>query len=122
MMTTPTPDKQLRLRRAVLIFAVMWTAVWLAGCTSYRDPRAEVIITSSRDDATVYLVPIDKELKKPLMHSVLKEYNMGSTSSRRSLWVQHGYYWLVLEKNGAWSEPVEFEIRLDHLNKVHVDF
>jgi len=115
-------DRQPRIRWTILFAVLVCTAVWFTGCTSYRDPRAEVIVTSSRDDATIYLAPIDKKLPSPLTKSALGEFKMGSTSSNRSLWIHHGYYWLVLEKNGAWSNPVEFEIRLNNLNKVHVDF
>jgi hypothetical protein len=122
-MTANQPtDTQHWIRRVTLLFVLICVIAISVGCTSYRDPRAEVIITSNRDDATIYLVPIDKTLTQPLSHSALKEYNMGSTSSRRGVWVHHGYYWLVLEKNGAWSDPVEFEVRIDYLNKVHVDF
>lgn len=106
----------------VFIVLLLTSALAMTGCTHYGDPRAELIVTSNRDNATIYLVPIDKELVKPLTHEALKQYNIGSTSSRRGIWVRHGYYWLVLEDRGAWSGPVEFEVRLDNLNKVHVDF
>ena len=121
-MIMSSSDTQFWIRRAILLLAMACIMIGLIGCTSYRDPRAEVIITSSRDDATIYLVPIDKKLPQPPTHSALKEFNMGRTSDRRGVWVNQGYYWLVLEKNGAWSDPVEFEVRLNYLNKAHVDF
>ncbi len=106
----------------VFVVAALIVAQAMTGCTHYGDPRAELIVTSNRDDATIYLVPIDKELVKPLTSKALKQYNIGSTSSPRGIWVNHGYYWLVLEDKGTWSGPIEFEVRLDNLNKVHVDF
>jgi len=108
--------------RLLLIAFLAWIAVWLGGCTSYRDPRAEVSVTSNRPDAAVYLVPIKEPLPKPLATNTLKPYYVGKTSDRGGVWVHHGYYWIVLEKGGKFSNPVEFEVRLDYLNKVHVDF
>jgi hypothetical protein len=105
-----------------VLVVVLPLANAFTGCTHYGDPRAELIVTSNRNDATIYLVPIDKELVKPFTRDALKQYNIGSTSSQRGIWVNHGYYWLVLGDKGAWSGPVEFEVRLNNLNKVHVDF
>ena len=106
----------------VFFILVISCANAFIGCTHYRDPRAEVIVTSNKDDATIYLVPMDTELVKPLTHKALEQYNIGSTSSQRGIWVHHGPYWLVLEDRGTLSEPIEFEVRLDYLNKVHVEF
>ena len=110
---------QVRALLLLMILSAIWTTL---GCTSYRDPRAEVIDTSNHDDATIYLVPADKELAEPFTHKALKEYNIGSTSSRRGIWIHHGMYWVILEDKGTWSGAVEFEVRLDYLNKIHVDF
>jgi hypothetical protein len=117
-------SKQTRSRSSFILAAVSLLAVVYAavGCTSYRDPRAEVIVTSNHDDATIYLVPADRTLEQPFTHDALKEYNIGSTSSNRGIWVRHGMYWVILEDSGTWSGPVEFEVRLDYLNKIHVDF
>ena len=106
----------------LLVVVLLPFAHAITGCSYYRDPRAEVIVTSNKDDATIYLVPMDKELVKPLTHKALEQYNIGSTSSQRGIWVHHGPYWLVLEDRGTLSEPIEFEVRLDYLNKVHVEF
>jgi hypothetical protein len=106
----------------IIIAAILFAFQAMTGCTNYRDPRAEVIVTSNHDDATIYLIPADKELVQPFTHKALKEYNIGSTSSRRGIWVHHGMYWVVLEDRGSWSGAVEFEVRLDYLNKIHVDF
>jgi hypothetical protein len=108
--------------RLILVAVFFASVSAMAGCTNYRDPRAEVIVTSNHDDATIYLIPIDKEVAQPFTHNTLKEYNIGSTSSRRGIWVHHGMYWVVLEDRGTWSGAVEFEVRLDYLNKIHVDF
>lgn len=114
---------RLTLRSFLLLaFVAIPIAHAINGCSHYRDPRAEVIVTANRDNATIYLVPADKELVQPFTHNALKEYNIGSTSSQRGIWVHHGQYWLVLEDKGAWSGAIEFEVRLDYLNKVHVDF
>jgi hypothetical protein len=93
-----------------------------AGCTYYADPTAEVVVTSNRDDATVYMVPMDVKIPSPPTEAALKSYAIGVSSGRRSYWLDHGQYWLVLQKDEAWSKPVEFEVRLHYLNKVHVDF
>jgi hypothetical protein len=109
-------------RGAVLIAAAVLAAGMIAGCTYYRDPSAEVIITSNRDEAMVYLVPMDKRIPAPPTAAALKEYAMGTAAPGRSIWVHHGRYWILLEKDGAWSNAVEFEVRLDYLNKIHVEF
>jgi hypothetical protein len=109
-------------QRAILTAAIALAASTLAGCTYYRDPSAEVIITSNRDEAMAYLVPVDREIPKNPTEAALKEYAMGVASPGRSIWVHHGRYWILLEKNGVWSDPVEFDVRLDYLNKVHVEF
>ena len=122
IMKPTTHRTTLYLLSFLLVVVLLPFAHAITGCSYYRDPRAEVIVTSNKDDATIYLVPMDKELVKPLTHKALKQYNIGSTSSQRGTWVHHGPYWLVLEDRGTWSEPIEFEVRLDYLNKVHVDF
>ena len=109
-------------RRAALAVAVLVAVSMTAGCTYYRDPNAEVVITSNRDEAMVYLVPFDKQVPAPPTAQALKEYAMGAASPGKSIWVQHGRYWILLEKNGVWSKAVEFEVRLDYLNKIHVEF
>ena len=106
----------------VFFIVVISCANAFIGCTHYRDPRAELVVTSNKDDATIYLVPNDKELVKPFTREALKQYYIGSTSSQRGIWVDPGYYWLVLEDRGTWSGPIELEVRLDNLNKVHVEF
>ena len=119
----PTARKPAAWTSRILLLAMFGlAALSIAACTHYRDPRAEVIVTSNREDAAVYLVPIDVRIPEPPTRSSMKEFSVGSTSSRRGIWVYHGRYWLVLEKDGTWSQPVEFEVRLDYLNKVHVEF
>jgi hypothetical protein len=110
--------------RGLLSLAAALTLLAAASCARYRDrdPTAEVVITSNRSDATVYLVPVDKQLATPPTEAALNSYAMGVASPGKSLWVHHGRYWIVLEKNGAWSKPAEFEVRLDYVNKVHVEF
>ena len=115
-------DADALTRRAVLVVSIVLAASMTAGCTYYRDPNAEVVITSNRDEAMVYLVPMDREIPKPPTEKALKEYAMGTASPGRSIWVHHGRYWILLEKNGVWSNPVEFDVRLDYLNKIHVEF
>ena len=109
-------------KRVVITAAIALAASTLADCTYYRDPSAEVIITSNREEAMAYLVPADREIPKNPTEASLKEYAMGVASPGRSIWVHHGRYWILLEKNGVWSDPVEFDVRLDYLNKVHVEF
>ena len=120
-MKTPRAAVALR-RRAALAIMFGLAVTMMAGCTYYRDPSAEVIITSNRDEAMVYLVPMDKQVPKPPTAQALKEYAMGVASPGKSIWVHHGRYWILLEKNGVWSNAVEFEVRLDYLNKIHVEF
>jgi hypothetical protein len=109
--------------RKVFLFTILtMIALSIAACTHYRDPRAEVIITTNRGGAEIYLVPLDVQVPKPPTRAALQEYAMGSTSATRGIWVDHGRYWLLLEKDGTWSQPVEFEVRLDYLNKAHVEF
>ncbi|UCH84599.1 MAG: hypothetical protein JSW50_02580 [Candidatus Latescibacterota bacterium] len=122
MITPFTRLKKSILPLSTLVVALICSVLWTLGCTSYRDPRAEVSVTSNRPDAAVYLVPIKEPLPKPLTTGAMKPYYAGKTSDRGGVWVHHGYYWIVLEKGGKWSNPVEFEVRLDYLNKVHVDF
>jgi hypothetical protein len=110
------------LHRFFVCAALFCVVAWLAGCTSYRDPRAEVSVSSNRPGAAVYLVPIKEQLPTPLTTGALKPFYAGKTSDRGGVWVHHGYYWIVLEKDGKWSDPVEFEVKLDYLNKIHVDF
>lgn len=109
-------------RAAALLGLLIWALAWAAGCTYYRDPRAEVSVTSNRPDAAVYLVPTQEQLPNPLATEALKPYYAGKTSDRGGVWVHHGNYWIILEKEGKFSDPVQFEVRLDYLNKVHVDF
>lgn len=110
------------LRRTALVAAIGLAAAMIAACTYYRDPNAEVIITSNRDEAIVYLVPMDRQIPTPPTEKALKEYAMGVASPGRSIWIHHGRYWILLEKNGVWSNAVEFDVRLDYLNKIHVEF
>lgn len=122
-MISPTNAKRNTiLYRFPLFLLLVCVAAWLASCTSYRDPRAEVSVSSNRPDAAVYLVPTSEQLPKPLTTGTLKPFYAGKTSDRGGVWIHHGYYWIVLEKDGKWSNPVEFEVRLDYLNKIHVDF
>jgi hypothetical protein len=122
-MISPNSDQKNRIFRLIFSFALLVCAtVWLGGCTSYRDPRAEVSVSSNRPDAAVYLVPVKEQLPKPLTTAALKPYYAGKTSDSGGVWVHHGFYWIALEKDGQWSNPVEFEVRLDYLNKIHVDF
>lgn len=111
-----------KLPGVFLLAVVVLGALGAASCTVYRDPRAEVIVTSNRGEAVVYLVPLEASVPKPPTRAAMEEYAVGSTSSKRGIWVDYGRYWLVLEKDGTWSQPVEFEVRYDYLNKVHVDF
>lgn len=111
-----------RMRRFLLLAALVLGAIGVANCTYYRDPRAEVIVTSNRADAVIYLVPLELTVPKPPTRSTMEKYSVGSISSNRGIWVDYGRYWLVLEKDGTWSQPVEFEVRYDYLNKVHVEF
>jgi hypothetical protein len=112
----------MRFEPAILVLAAALVFSSLAGCTYYRDPSAEVIITSNRDGAMVYLVPAGTEIPKPPTVTALKEFAMGQASSGKSIWVHHGRYRILLEKDGVWSNPVEFDVRLDSLNKVDVEF
>ena len=122
-MSTTDIRRRTLFSSGVIVFTLLVGAVvWTTGCTYYRDPRAEVVVTSNRGDAAIYLVPVKDELPKPLTSPALKTYYAGKTSDRGGVWVHHGYYWVILEKDGAWSDPVEFEVRLDYLNKVHVEF
>ena len=109
-------------RRTAFVVAIGLAVSMIAGCTYYRDPNAEVIITSNRDEAMVYLVPMDKQVPTPPTAQALKEYAMGAASPGKSIWVHHGRYRILLEKNGVWSNAVEFDVRLDYLNKIHVEF
>ncbi|UCG53273.1 MAG: hypothetical protein JSW58_06895 [Candidatus Latescibacterota bacterium] len=122
MVTSLRFDEKLFFRGVVLLILLSGAVAWMGGCTYYRDPRAEVVVTSNRDDATIYLVPYEEELPKPLNSQALKPHYLGTTSSRGGVWVHHGYYWIILEKDGTWSDPVEFEVRLDYLNKIYVEF
>lgn len=122
MGTTHTVRTGFKRARWISLAAAAVIVSLAAGCTYYADPSAEVVVTSNRDDATVYLVPMDAKIPSPPTEAVLKTYAIGVSSARRSYWINHGQYWLVLEKDGAWSKPVEFEVRLHYLNKVHVDF
>ena len=122
-MISPISNQRNRILGRILLLALLsGTAAWICGCTSYRDPRAEVSVSSNRPDAAVYLVPVKEQLPKPLTTGALKPFYAGKTSDRGGVWIHHGYYWIVLEKDGKWSNPVEFEVRLDYLNKIHVDF
>ena len=109
-------------RRTAFVVAIGLAVSMIAGCTYYRDPNAEVIITSNRDEAMVYLVPMDQQVPTAPTAQALKEYAMGVASPGKSIWVHHGRYWILLEKNGVWSNAVEFDVRLDYLNKIHVEF
>jgi hypothetical protein len=115
-------NKTIRTRKLLLLTALTLGALAVSDCTYYRDPRAEVIVTSNRAEAVVYLVPVEVTVPKPPTRPAMEKYAVGSTSSKRGIWVDYGLYWLVLEKDGTWSQPVEFEVRYDYLNKVHVDF
>jgi hypothetical protein len=122
-MASSSISRQNRISRRLFLFTLLACSIaWFGGCTSYRDPRAEVSVSSNRPDAAVYLVPVEKQLPKPLTTGALKPFYAGKTSDRGGVWVNHGSYWIVLEKDGKWSDPVEFEVRLDYLNKIHVDF
>jgi len=108
--------------RILLLAGLAFQALTMAGCTYYADPRAEVIVTSNRDNAAIYLVPADMQVPNPPNRAKMEEFAIGTVSPSRGIWVHHGRYWLVLESKGTWSQPVEFDIRLDYLNKVHVEF
>jgi hypothetical protein len=121
-MSTTLRATPISVRTILLLAALTFTALSAADCTYYSDPRAQVIVTSNRDRAGIYLVPTDVQLPKAPTRAKMEEFAVGTTSSTRGIWIHHGRYWLVLESDGTWSQPVEFEVRLDYLNKVHVEF
>ena len=110
-----------RWRAAGVVLALIVAAL-PAACTHYSQVRAEFIVTSSPGDAQVFLVPARQTLPPILSIEALKDYRVGRSDPRHVMYVEQGNYWLVLEKNGRWSDPAQIEIIYGHVNDVHVEF
>lgn len=112
----------MRLRNTAR-FGMALLLVTVVGCSyKYREPAAELIVTSNRGDAFVFLVPREQPVPTTLSHEALKAYRVGRAHPRRGIVVSTGTYWLLLEKDGVWSNPVEVDILYGHVNDIHVDF